>query len=144
VFSKLRPFLPSDIQEILQLADWNGKAEMKARATAQLSPAADSLEIQTNGQVAVTIPYFINNEWLVSTSGINLGIDFSGDPDSLRAVFRGKLKTFMLKDVLVHPIRGTRFSGQMDLLNLEKYPDSRIRFESTRLECGNTCFRSCG
>ncbi len=117
--SKVRPFLPSDIQETFQLADWSGKVTVGAQAEARLNPANDSLEVTTNGQVAVTIPYFINNEWQVSVNGIALTAEFSGSPLLLHTTFAGGARTFMLKDVLARPIQKTHFSGKAELVNLD-------------------------
>ncbi len=116
--SKIRPFLPSDLQETFQLADWNGTLTLKAQSEVHMNPKNDSLEITTHGKMAVSLPYFINNEWLLNADGVQVNAEFSGSPLLLRTQFSGGAKEFMLKDVLAHPLHRTQFAGQAELADL--------------------------
>ncbi len=126
--SKVRPFIPSDIQESLQFADWNGEVRVQAEARAALNPQTDSLLLSTKGQASVTVPYFIDSEMLLNVNNLVLKANFDGTPENLNAGFQGNIRSAFLKDVLAAPIKDTHFDGQVAVKNFD-----RIRLESFSL-----------
>ena len=117
--SKVRPFLPSDIQETLQFADWNGEMNIQAKAQAALNPETDSLMLAIKGRTTVAVPYFIDSEMLLNVNDFALQADFGGVPDNLNARFQGDVRSAFLRDVLAGPIKNTHFEGQVAIRNLD-------------------------
>ena len=126
--SKIRPYLPSDILETLQFADWNGSVGVQADAQASLDSARDSLLLTTKGRVNVAIPYFIDSQMLLNINGLTLQTDFSGNPENMEALFQGDVKSAFLKDVLARAAQNTHFEGRASIEDFD-----RIRLKNFHL-----------